>query len=347
MRIPRVSTLIWLLCQCGARTDLGTAQALDATSGPIDAASPVDEGTDVSAKSDASPTLTCPFTTASFLVDEPQSNIREVAVDNSNVYYVELSGAIWSVAKSGGKPVLFANADSSGRLVDLSTFAMDEAYLYYESAALGTLVRKAKSGGPEVVIGPKVVEASVVLGGDSLYARSFLGGEIGAYDLIRLPLAGGPSKVVTKLPEDVTDIALDGDVAYLASTQGVLRLDLLGGGITTLALAPEARYLAFDASRVFVSPVPFGATSNQIYGVLKADGTVDGIVSAGTPFKLLLDDSWLYFGDQDDGNVHRVMSSGGTVTKVGGFPGDWPEGIAVDDACVYWGSIAGVVVAPK
>ena len=340
--------LAWsCLLACGSRSKLDVSPPLVADAGAVDAR-PADAASfEASDSSDAPTTSACPFSTATFLVDLPTYIVGQIAIDTTLVYYLRDDDTIWTVPKTGGSSSPFAAADTGGSFDSLSTFAMDDDFLYYESSALDAFVRRPKQGGAETNMGPTEAGAAVVKGPDALYVWSFEGAYPTNRSLIRIPLAGGPSSVVTNsLPADLTDILVDGAVAYLATREALVELSLVDGTMVSHANV-SARHLAMDAAHVYASAYP-GSPTTPIFSFLKSDGSAQYVTSYdGEPNAVVLDGPWLYFGDSLVGLLHRVAASGGNANEEIGFPGDAPNGIAIDGNCIYWGGEEGVFVAPK
>jgi hypothetical protein len=80
--------------------------------------------------------------------------------------------------------------------------------------------------------------------------------------VVRVPKAGGTAVVLTRA-QSPSRLALDGDVLYVATARGVLRVPVNGGEAVALGLGPT-EHVAVDDSFVY-----FGWWSRDVYRAAK------------------------------------------------------------------------------
>lgn len=194
---------------------------------------------------------------ATTIVTESGFSIAGVALDANNVYYaigrltsdrraiVPGSGAVKSVAKSGGTPATLASGLNS-----LSDVKVDETHVYVSDVGSqnadgsfntdGKLIRVPKAGGAVQTLAQNLTGGSVVFAMD---ATDVYFGENG------------------------------GAFGFPAGPRGVRRVPKAGGAITSLTDAQPAYSIFLDGNTVYFS-VGFGLTlgAGGVYGVPKAGG---------------------------------------------------------------------------
>ena len=68
---------------------------------------------------------------------------------------------------------------------------------------------------------------------------------------------------------------------------------------------------------------------------------------SGTAAGVAVDETYVYWTDNEDGYVCKMPLGGGDVTTLAIGVGSWPLTVAVDDAYVYWSGWTGIERTPK
>ena len=146
--------------------------------------------------------------------------------------------------------------------------------------------------------------------------------------------AGGPGggdggcadEIVSQDPKGATALAVDGDVVFWGTTDGLVRMRDAGGTTTTLTTESETiTSIAVDSDHVYY------AINGSVRSVPRAGGSPAVIgPDAQKPFALAVSGSTLYY--LDGGSVEAI-ANGQTTQIVKGL--DAPGGLAVDADYVY------------
>jgi len=230
-----------------------------------------------------------------------------LAVDATNLYWINSSGSVVKAGISGGSPVtLIASQDGPQGI------ALDAANVYWTTSD-GNLVSIPKSGGSLITIasGQSGILGLAVQGANAYWGAS--DGTSYAILTARTASAGAgapPTEVSSQL-----------------------------GGAQPVAIAVDASNVYWTTkSGLFSAPLggpPDGGSAPQSLGGVGGNG-----VSA-----LAIDTSTAYWGSfaSGSGTVQKVaLAGGGTTQLASGQFG--PNGIATDGANVYWTTQAGLVL---
>ena len=145
--------------------------------------------------------------------------------------------------------------------------------------------------------------------------------------------------IVAQDPKGATALAVDGEVVFWGTADGLVRTRDASGTTTTLASEADAiASIAVDAQYVYY------AITGRVRRVARGGGAAsDFVTNAGQPFALALSSSptlgpgalyWVDYGSGiAAGSVHAHGQSGGDDLIVAGL--DTPGGMAADDDYVY------------
>ncbi len=172
-------------------------------------------------------------------------------------------------------------------------------------------------------------------------ARTDLGGKhaVGAGADASAGDGGCVSEIVATDAKGASALALDGDVVFWGTQDGLVRTRDLGGTTTTLADAgATVDSIAVDSQYVYY------AITGAIRRVARTGGSPsDFVTSAGQPFALAVSSNpslgagalyWLDYGDGiAAGSLHAKGQGGAETTLLAGL--DTPSGLAVDDDYAY------------
>jgi hypothetical protein len=140
------------------------------------------------------------------------------------------------------------------------------------------------------------------------------------------------TEIVASDPHGATALALDGDVVFWGTEDGLVRTRDVYGTTTTLATEPNPiRAIAVDASNVYWTEL--GAVKR----VARAGGTSKTLVpNAGDPFALVVTSDSLYWLDDGGGagSLHASVLDGTSTANLGLV--DAPGGLALDGTSLYY-----------
>jgi hypothetical protein len=161
-------------------------------------------------------------------------------------------------------------------------------------------------------------------------------------ELLRLG-AGGKPAVVTVGAGAVVRTALAVNATHVFWVQGgsVVRAPRAGGDAAPVVKLPAGKIqrLAADDTAVYWTDTGTGDPqwSSRVYRATIADGKVETISDAPSPFSIALDGDTVYWSSSTDvgGRILSRKKTGG-ATVVLAKEQHKPRGVAVDDKFVYW-----------
>lgn len=298
---------------CGSRADL--AGQLAANGGG-------------SGASGGSVTPSCAGSGTPLMLATDSSRVVGLAVDATNVYWLDAEGNVRKVPKCGGTATTLANAGSA-RAGSLGAFTIDATRAYWVAGA-NDLFAVPLSGGTPVTLASGMDTLGLTVKGPELYSvsHSFV---------VRLSVDGGTP---SKLAESSTyapglPAADDANVYWVGD--GVFSAPRAGGTATTLATARDvATGLAIDDANVYWCDS--SAPAAPMMRTPKAGGQSMTLATnqfGATGFATDGHDVYWTLGGTS-GAVVRVAVDGGPVTTLASASS--PGAIAVDDTGVYWAS---------
>ncbi len=231
----------------------------------------------------------------------PAPGIIEVAAAGPNLYFTTRSGLVRRVAKKGGKvktlvteqyapgPIYGdksgvywadhgdvarrSNAavhrlDLAGHMTTLVAslrgpiyLAIDDAYVYWTSAAPGEIMKVAKTGGDSVTVafgqqlnGPLAVDDAYVYWTSPGERSKFPEGLV-----MRVKKTGGAPEVVARDPHGASTIAVDGAFVYWANADGVMAAPKQAAATAVpVSTQASAKQLALDATAIYWTAIDRG-----------------------------------------------------------------------------------------
>lgn len=291
---------------------------------------------------------------AKLVATSPAPDVSYVTLDATRVYYVN-SSSVQQVEKTGAAAAgVYGVANNSGgigvdTLVNLVVPGTGGATGIYRTSA-GFVGPQA----PYVAAGKNVLAIAVDASG--LYYATETTQSVS--EVARCKNCGGNPTVL--LPNanavSVQGIALDESTVFVGSGDTIRRIEKTGAEPRTLVVNQTPRSLAVDATHVYwinlVQP-PFmgdaGPPQSDVSRIAKGDtsGAAQKLATGlRAPAFLTAAASGIYFSDRGtlalkDGTIERLSPDGKSrLVLARGL--DRPGGVAVDDACVYFGDATSV-----
>jgi hypothetical protein len=232
--------------------------------------------------------VTCPMTPTT--VTQPAGEVTAMAVDDTAIYFVSGSKAIYRAPKQGGNPVWLANLPNVVQALT-SNIVVDDSTVYFsdsgaeDGSTSGSIMAVPKVGGTARVLVAAVADACgsvrptrLAVDGTTVYYTQTLvppqpvpAGCSGHAQLMSVPKTGGsPTTLATRT--DLYWLVIDATNAYMIDeTNSVVTIPKAGGTLVQLGNSLGGDWkggLAVDATNVYVT----GG-----YGHLAAVRKVDGI----------------------------------------------------------------------
>jgi hypothetical protein len=182
-----------------------------------------------------------------------------VAVDDTNLYVVDVNGEMWSVPKAGGSLTPLAQTGSTNYMA----LAADSTGVYWTGA--NGVFRAAADGGAPILLVAGYA-SSLALDSTSVYAPMVAPADSGTQTaIVKVPKAGGPATTLASVNGSGAGIAVDDAYVYWADdamsrgydSDGTLRkVPKAGGPMTVVALTQWVPYaIAVDDACVFYGDV--------------------------------------------------------------------------------------------
>jgi hypothetical protein len=206
------------------------------------------------------------------------------------------------------------------------------------------IMRASESGGPPEVLREEHVQGYVLADDGVYWTESVydpLTHDLTAQRLFTMPKSGGTPTLLGETTVGYGGlVAADAERLYFfwptsdGSPQGVSAMPKTGGALTPLYTVPGTFGIAtpaMDADRLY------WWDGDRILSMPKAGGA-QAVLATGQPAVdvLLVDESRLYWQDQQGRRVLAMPKTGGTPAVVTeGFPFSYAT-LMADDACLYW-----------
>jgi len=269
-------------------------------------------------------------------VVKDQVEIRGVAVDSRFVFWAANGPAdagAFRADKAAGDLLLIAPG-----LVGANGIVVDQTVYLTTTVADGGVFQMQPNGdGLRAVASGRASPSEIAADGDAVYW-------IEGATVQRMPRAGGAPTTVMTGASPFAALAVQAGVVYAAGPAGVLR-----SPDACVVDASPAVAVAADASGVFI-----GAADGTVkrHTTLACDGATSTTLARdqGTIASMALDEAAAYWMATVTGgaNAARVGKAGGAVEIFGtALKGSRAEGIAVDDAAVYWATACCLWKSPK
>ncbi|MGO8993495.1 MAG: hypothetical protein ACLQVI_09200 [Polyangiaceae bacterium] len=262
-----------------------------------------------------------------------------LASDGTALFWIDQTGALWSVPVGGGTPTQIATG-ASGAIY----LSVDSTNAYFIGSGGFSSVPK-QGGTPAVMIAtPNEIWAATVAGGTAYWAEQEPE-VVGSPPSLPPPeppevvksapfVAGGAATTLGTLPGIPSAIAVAGSVIFLAAAGTPLQtLPIAGGSPTASSVSGCLRLLA-GADGVYCG-------GSQLT-LVASDGTETPIAAAtNNVTSIAVDSTNVYWVNSTASGsvVAAPTNGGGSATTIASDA--YPLAVAVDDAGVYWSDNAG------
>lgn len=220
-----------------------------------------------------------------------------------------------------------------------SVFIHDNGDIYWSEGDLGYAGIEGQGGIYKLPLGSSVVRpvitgltsgaTGIAVANDTIYVAD-------TWRIKTLPTSGGPVETLISLRDGVVSLATDGtNVYWIEGPLGKIRKISLGdGAIADLAVANgPGCCLAADNSSVY-----WTANYDTISKIDIGGGVVVNL-AVSLPFlsDMIIDDSHIYFSENDTGYIKRIAKSGGNISTLSqaGLQFSWHD-LTVDTSTLYW-----------
>jgi hypothetical protein len=337
----------------GASADGGGARgATDSGRGgaPSDAIQPVDSGSPSSGDSapgaeagvdaDAALPVQAGEAVVTLATDTSATSVRAMAMDATDLYWVDSADAVWKVPLAGGPAVVLANGPGGDDILSRTSVAVDSTSVYWADNVGLQLMKVALEGGtPMVVDGESIERDHIAVAGGYVYFDDPAVGGLGGAGIGKVPVSGSvPNVAVTSTGGG--PFGLDATNLYFwaplnsSSLWTWNALQLADGSITPATLSPPPAHLPAGTA---VDPTNLYWVDDYVGTVMKVgllQGGVPTTLASGRsgPYAIAVDGTTVYWVEEH--NVMKVPAAGGTPTVL--VPGQGGVAIAVDATSVYW-----------
>lgn len=274
------------------------------------------------------------------------SNPQGIAVDDTNVYWIEYgSGTVKKIAKGGGPVGTLASG-----LFSPSGLALDNSFVYFAEnvGSPASNIKKVSKGGGAVttLVSGQPSTSKVAVDRTSVYWTDFNSGAVR-----KVGINGGTVSTLATASSFASGIAVDGTSVYWTEFNNpgpVRKVSLNGGTVTELATSSNTPGLATDGNYVYWTEFVF--TGNGKVNKISVNGGTVTSLAAGlnSPWDVAVDGNNAYWVEYNtNGAIKQVALNGGAVTTLASSLNN-PVGIAIDSTTVYWieiGALKSVAIA--
>ena len=275
--------------------------------------------------------------------------VLDIAVDSSNVFWATSgypAGSLMKVASAGGgTPVTLASWGAS----QTYAIALDTSNVYWANYTDGTVMKVALAGGdtPTTLASGQDHPKAITVGANTVYWANYSqnapdGGTLpvpGTGSVVKVAVGGSGLATLASGQDGPDAVAVDGTSVYWNGRSADIGASLMkvavgGGSIATLAVGLTGVFppIAVDANGIYWQS-GIGIVKMALTG-----GSVVPLVASGAPNGVAIDDTNLYWVDQNQHDVMKVPLVGGTPVLVALGSGGatvFPR-IAIDATSVYW-----------
>ena len=255
--------------------------------------------------------------------------------------------AIFAMAFGAGEAVEPQIVTLAAGLTSPRSLTVESGFVYWSEDAIisQSPIRVKKiptAGGTPILLasGGCCAATDVAVDGVSVYWSANPGGGNG--EILKVGMNGGTvtSLVSANQPED---IAIDTNFVYWAEnnggpefTQGVRKVPLNGGEVTTVTTLGIPLALVLMGSEIYFSYFDFFTNDNRIGRVSTDGGAVTPLATTvSRASRIVTDTTHVYWSEFDAGTINKMPLGGGPVTTLAsGLNQPWK--LVVDTSNVYW-----------
>lgn len=285
------------------------------------------------------------ITTLANILNEP----IDLVVNGSQVIWTESTGpahgetgTVKSVSTTGGEVTTLVQGGNAPRKLALYS---SEIY-WTEGGPIGLIegfgrIAKMAVGGGNITTVMQRVGESTPIASDGSYL--YLGDK---FSINKMSIDGSNSEILHTASDEIGDLTTDGSNVYWISKyfSTVHKIPASGGATTTLSSELDGLSGPIRTRNGYVYWI---ANHEIIKKVSTAGGQVITLAS-NLPFlnDLVVDDIYVYFSEQDTGDIRKMSINGGSITTVIS-PSAPPHYLSVDEQNLYWISKTQVGSIPK
>ncbi|MEM1029517.1 MAG: hypothetical protein AAGA56_07655 [Myxococcota bacterium] len=198
----------------------------------------------------------------------------------------------------------------------------------------GALRTTAPDGTPRTLVSSAIAPREIALDGDDIYWTAFAGAEPNAEagTVFRAGPDDGEARALAEGVEGLRDLVVDATHVWLATTEGVARLEKDGGEYTLVVPTerPVLR-LAQDEAHVFWRE---GQPIGSVRGVAKSDGEAFTISPDVDSDGIFVQQGFLFFADR--GRLHIASLEDRDILELGASEVDTVAELVGDREALYY-----------
>ena len=296
------------------------------------------------------------------VLSDNEDHPSKIVSDGKSVFFVtggtvasknEGTNNIKSISISDGRVSVLVKG---GDVIPSSTLAVDGQYVYWSDG--GNILRVPKAGGNSEKV---VINASqpdeILLDNDNFYWLIWTGEGSPPAPLMFAPKNSGQARQLTPPQPPTSGIALDGDVIYWMTGDGIRRIPKGGGEITDVyrhAFKQPSLVLQHDAENFYFCQMNERGHS-ALMKLNKKSGELNELApSINHTMEFVVADGNVYYFDEvpKTGSfgpvaLRRVSTSGGAPVEIDQGNAGWIKHLAVDANQIYFTDISRVYALPK
>lgn len=301
------------------------------------------------------------WTKAKVLADK-EDHPSKIVSDGEAVYFVtggtvaSMNAGTNNIKKVSLKDGTVSILVKGGKIIPDTTLAVDDKFLYWSDG--GSLLRVAKAGGDSEKIIPNAPKPDeIVMDDANFYWLIWTGEGSPPAPIMYAPKNGGEAKQLTPPQPPTSGIALDGDVIYFMTGDGIKRIPKGGGVITDFyrhAFKQPSLGLQQDPENFYFCQMNERGHSALMKLNKKSGELTELAPSINHTMEFVVGDGMVYYFDEvpKSGSfgpvaLRRVATGGGSPVEIDQGDAGWIKHLAVDAKQVYFTDISRVYALPK